>query len=192
MFQYIPKACLGAVIISAVLSMVDFKVIKSIWVINRIDIIPFALTFAACFYTLEAGLLVGIIVSLFIVLYPVVNPRIEEDLKEITILRVHNGLFYPGIEKIIGSVEDVVRQPNPPIVIIIDMFGVTNIDFTVVSELHEVIKQMHEISPGTELLVTNVCFQVKRVLIMAGLHDIITSSENVSERYQEGQRLLYD
>ena len=40
-FTYIPKACLGSVIICAVINMVDVAVVHSIWKVNRIDIIPY-------------------------------------------------------------------------------------------------------------------------------------------------------
>lgn len=172
--------------------MVDVRIMKSMWRVNRIDLIPFLITFIGCFYTLEFGLIIGIVVSMFIILYPVVSPKLVVEKKDIAIVRVHNGLLYPGVEKIINTAETLLSDPSPPIAIIIDMHGVIQIDFTVAAELHELINQTRARHPGIEILVTNVCFSVKRILIMSGLHDIITSPENVNERYEEGQRLLYD
>lgn len=192
MFHYIPKACLGAIIISAVIYMVDVKIVKDIWTIKKLDLLPFFTTFFGCFYTLDVGLVLGIGVSLILVLYPIINPKIDDDIKEITVIRLHDGLHFAGVEKISNRIDDIIRQQEPPIAIILDMSGVTQIDFSVVVEIRGIITQMRTRLPGTELLVTKTCFDVKRVLIMAGLHDIITSSENVRERYQEGQRLLYD
>lgn len=191
-FSYIPQACLGAVIISAVLPMVDVGIVKSIWTVSRIDLVAFAFTFLGCFYTLEFGIILGIAISMCILLYPVVNPKIVVQKKDVAIVRVYNGLQYPGVEKIISTVETLLSAPLPPIAVIIDMKGVIQIDFTVAAELHELLNQTRSKLPGVEILVTNVCFPVKRVLIMSGLHDIITSPENVNERYEEGQRLLYD
>lgn len=191
-FNYIPTACLGAVIISAVLPMVDFRIVKSIWNVHRVDLFTFIITFFGCFYTLEFGLILGVVVSLCFVLYPVVNPKLIIEKKDVAIIRVQNGLQYPGVEKIINTVETLLSVPSPPIAVIIDMNGVLQIDFTVAAEFHELLNQTRNKLPGTEILVSNVCFEVKKVLIMAGLHDIITSPENVSERYEEGRRLLYD
>ena len=189
-FQYVPKACLGAVIISALVLMVDYKAVRSIWRVKKIDIVPLSLTFFGSFYAIDVGLLMGIVSSLIIVLYPIAVPKLKVDIREITILQVKDDLTYAGIEPLTNKIEDIVIHPNPPIVIILDLIGVNDIDYSAAMELHELVKLMESRYPATELLVTNVCYDVKRVLIMANLHQIITSPENVSERFEESQRLL--
>ncbi|KAI8436357.1 hypothetical protein MSG28_004391 [Choristoneura fumiferana] len=60
-FFYIPKASLAAVIIAAVVFMMELHVFKPIWRTKKLDIIPAVVTFAACLLTrLELGIVIGI------------------------------------------------------------------------------------------------------------------------------------
>lgn len=96
-FQYIPKACLGAVIISAVLPMISVSAIREMWRLKRVDLVPYLVTFFGCFYSLEVGLACGFLVSLMLVLYRVANPAVETTSEDITVLKLNDGLLYPGM-----------------------------------------------------------------------------------------------
>lgn len=170
-FQYIPRACLGAIIILAVLPMVDYEIVRKIWYVKKLDILPLVLTFLACFYSLEVGLLVGAGVSLLILLYPLVNPRVDLDIKEITVLKVENGISFCGIEHVTEAIEDLIKSPEKPIMILIDFSGVTEIDFTVVNELAAVFLETRRI--GVEIYVSNLKSHVRQVFLQAELQDYI-------------------
>ena len=95
-FTYIPKACLGSVIICAVINMVDVKIVRSIWHVNRVDMIPYVITFLACFYTLETGLLLGVAVSLVLLLKSSVSPPLVVEEREVCLIEVKSGVLFPG------------------------------------------------------------------------------------------------
>ena len=99
-FYYIPKSSLAAVIIVAVIFMVEVHLIQLVWksrsnnffiyietISNNIhssildleiDLIPFLVTSICCiFISLEAGILIGTAVNLAMLLYATARPRIK-------------------------------------------------------------------------------------------------------------------
>ena len=87
LIYYIPKSALAAVIISAVVFMIDFETPKLLWKTNKIDLLPWAATFFVCFYQIPIGILAGVGVSLVIVLYPLTFPPITYNFYTIPILQ---------------------------------------------------------------------------------------------------------
>ncbi|ESN99615.1 hypothetical protein HELRODRAFT_130656, partial [Helobdella robusta] len=72
MFYYIPTSGLAAVIIMAVLDLIDFSLIKQLWIINSQ-----CLTLCVCVCRVCYGILIGVAVSLLFLLYPWAKPKIE-------------------------------------------------------------------------------------------------------------------
>ena len=107
-FQYIPKAALGAVILSSVIHMVDYKIVKKIWQTKKTDLLPFVVTFSLCLYDIATGIVCGILSALLLLIYRLVVPRIEARQQEVTVIRINGGLSYIGIEYLITKIEEVL------------------------------------------------------------------------------------
>ena len=107
-FQYIPKAALGAVILSSVIHMVDYKIVKKIWQTKKTDLLPFVVTFSLCLYDIATGIVCGIFSALLLLFYRLVVPRIEARQQEVTVIRINGGLSYVGIEYLITKIEEVL------------------------------------------------------------------------------------
>ncbi|KAI8796922.1 sodium-independent sulfate anion transporter [Biomphalaria glabrata] len=76
-FYYIPKSALAAVIIAAVIQMVEYHVVIQLWKANKLDLIPFFITFVCSLIVgIEYGILIGIGFSILMLLYPTARPRI--------------------------------------------------------------------------------------------------------------------
>lgn len=89
-FYYIPKTCLAAVIITAVVFMVELRVVKPIYRSKKSDLIPGLFTFFACLvFPLELGVLFGIGLNLMSILYHAARPKIS--IKE---CKTHSGYRY--------------------------------------------------------------------------------------------------
>lgn len=85
-FQYIPKSTLAAVIICAMIFMVDTKEIVEIWRCKRIDIIPFVTTLVACLtLSLEFGIIIGILINVVFILYKTARPHIHVVSKKVSL-----------------------------------------------------------------------------------------------------------
>jgi len=185
-FQYIPRACLGAIIIVAVLPMVDYKILRKIWYVKRLDLLPLVCTFIACFYSLEVGLLVGVAISLVILLYPMLYPSVDLDQKEITILKVNNGISFCGVEHVAETIESLIKSPERPIMILLDFSGVSNIDFTAVNELAAVFLETK--ANGVEIYLRNLKSHVRQLFLQADLQDYIV--RNSIDRGSESAPLI--
>lgn len=79
-FFYIPKAALAGIIISAVIFMVEVRVIKPMWRSKKTDLIPGIAAFLSCLvFPLELGILVGIGINIVFILYHSSRPKIHME-----------------------------------------------------------------------------------------------------------------
>ncbi|XP_063362378.1 sodium-independent sulfate anion transporter-like isoform X1 [Cydia amplana] len=102
-FFYIPKASLAAVIIAAVVFMMELHVFKPIWRTKKLDIIPAVVTFAACLLTrLELGIVIGIAVNLMFLLYASARPSVK----------VTRAVSSDGIEHLVAVVDRSLAFPS--------------------------------------------------------------------------------
>ncbi|KAL0682289.1 hypothetical protein Bca4012_049136 [Brassica carinata] len=103
LFKYTPNAILAAIIISAVLGLIDIDAAILIWKIDKLD-------FAACmgaffgvvFVSVEIGLLISVVISFAKILLQVTRPRtaVLGKLPRTNVYR--NTLQYPDAAKIPG------------------------------------------------------------------------------------------
>ena len=74
---YLPQATLAATIVVAVLSLVDFSILKSTWRFSKLDFIAVATTLLATLLAgVESGLVMGVVVSLALFLFRASRPHI--------------------------------------------------------------------------------------------------------------------
>lgn len=89
-FSFIPRAALAAIIIAAVIFMVEVKVVKPMWRTKKSDLIPGLGTFIACLVLqLEIGILCGVGINILFILYHAARPKISVEK-----LKTHNGIEY--------------------------------------------------------------------------------------------------
>ncbi|KAM7345057.1 sodium-independent sulfate anion transporter isoform 2-T2 [Cochliomyia hominivorax] len=76
-FYFIPKATLSAIIISAMISLVEGEKIRDTWRSKKKDFFPFLVTLLVClFWSLEYGILCGIAANISYILYSSARPQI--------------------------------------------------------------------------------------------------------------------
>ncbi len=77
LFYYLPKAALGAIIIMAVLPLINLAAFKECWRFNKADALTLAATFIlVLFMGVELGILSGIAISIALLLYRSSQPHI--------------------------------------------------------------------------------------------------------------------
>ncbi|KAH8388559.1 hypothetical protein KR093_009633, partial [Drosophila rubida] len=83
-FQFIPRASLAAVLIAAVVFMIDLTPVKELWQSSKKDFFSWVGSFIICLVAgVEMGLLFGIVVSMICILLRLGNPKIEVSLKQV-------------------------------------------------------------------------------------------------------------
>uniref|UniRef100_A0A672Q6Q8 Sodium-independent sulfate anion transporter-like n=1 Tax=Sinocyclocheilus grahami TaxID=75366 RepID=A0A672Q6Q8_SINGR len=141
LFFYIPKASLAAVIICAVSPMMDFRVPVQLWRVKRLDLLPFLVTFVVSFWEVQYGIVGGVVVSGFMLLHIVARPKVKVSDHGVLLLELDSGLNFPVTEHLSRLVYKHALQVSPRRCLVLDCAHVSSIDFTVVHELTELLKQ---------------------------------------------------
>ncbi|XP_068214134.1 sodium-independent sulfate anion transporter-like isoform X2 [Palaemon carinicauda] len=139
-FKYIPKATLSAVIICAVIFMVEYEIVIPLWRIRKLDQLPLWGTFVVClFWKLEYGILVGVVINICVLLYGIAKTKLDvstvmkQDGEDVAYILVepHDGLFFPSVDHVRAQVSKVgcgMAQSRIPVVI--DCSHFTGVDYT--------------------------------------------------------------
>uniref|UniRef100_A0A8D8M7I3 Sodium-independent sulfate anion transporter n=2 Tax=Cacopsylla melanoneura TaxID=428564 RepID=A0A8D8M7I3_9HEMI len=103
--QYIPQASLAAVLVCAVLTLVEIEIAAVLWKTNKRNFFTLILTFSAClFIGIEAGLLCGICLDIVNLLHFNARPVVHFDKKvtdmgfEFWIFEPSGGLLFPTVD----------------------------------------------------------------------------------------------
>lgn len=98
-FYYLPNAILAAIIIAAILKLVDIKTAKHLWHADRLDFITFILTFLiTLFVGIQAGVFSGVIASVTLMIY-------RNSVPHIAILeRIEGTASYRSIQRFENTV----------------------------------------------------------------------------------------
>uniref|UniRef100_W5KB77 Sodium-independent sulfate anion transporter n=1 Tax=Astyanax mexicanus TaxID=7994 RepID=W5KB77_ASTMX len=169
LFYYIPKASLAAVIICAVAPMIDYKVLPQIWRVRKLDLLPFLVTFLVSFWEVQYGIVGGVIVSGMMLLYLVARPELKISDHGVIVMELASGLNFPAIEHLCGVLRKHALHVSPARCVVLDCHHVSSIDYTVVTELKDLLKQfkLHSVS----LVFTGLKPSVLEVLLAADLPD---------------------
>jgi len=159
-FSYIPYPVLAALIISAVMKLIDFNVIKHLFSHDRSDfgVLLFTLLMTL-FLGVRVGIMSGIILSIIMLLREVATPHIailgkinddgiyrnikrfeEAEVEEdVLIIRYDNDIFFGNAEHFFDTVESELSIRPKTKHIILDLTSVTKIDSTGIIKFHQLI-----------------------------------------------------
>ncbi|MGH0136480.1 UNVERIFIED_CONTAM: hypothetical protein FKN15_010115 [Acipenser sinensis] len=181
LFYYIPKAALAAVIICAVAPMFDYKVVKTLWKVKKLDLLPFLLTFFMCFWEIQFGIVAGIVLSGFMLLYKVARPKLEVSDHGVLIIVLDSGLNFPSAEYLSDTLYRQALLVSHPRSVILDCRHVSSIDYTVVNEIQDLLQQFH--LNKVSLIFSGLRIVILEVLLAADLKGL-EHTESVEEALQ--------
>lgn len=190
LFTYLPKVILAAVIMVAVIGLIDLREIRHLFGIKPADgwvsLVTFLVTLGV---GMDAGLLSGIALSLALFIYRTARPRIAvlgrigdgsefRDIKvypeartdaDIIMLRVDASLYFANA----GFVEDRIReqlllQPEAHLVLL-DMSAVNDIDAVAISTLENLIQECN--AAQIQFGFSGMKAQVRKVIERAGWYE---------------------
>ncbi|KAK5866322.1 hypothetical protein PBY51_020522 [Eleginops maclovinus] len=187
-FYYIPKAALAAVIICAVAPMVDYRVVAKMWRIRKLDLVPFVVTFLMSFWEVQYGIVGGVAVSGVLLLYHTARPQIKVFDHGVLVMELGSGLNFPATEYLSHVIHTQALQASPPRSVVLDCHHVSVVDYTVVSELRDLLRQfkLREV----QLVFSRLQPSVLEVLLAADLQDF-RHTDNVEASLQmETESLL--
>jgi SulP family sulfate permease len=201
----LPKATLGAIIIVAVVKLLDFKRLFGYWKISRLEGFTALFTFAATLLfapQLQNGILVGAALSIIIFLFQTMKPNIAllgrhedgtyrthtlYDLEidpKMPIVRFDGRLFFANTSYFEDVVLDACGNYPDADFIAIDCQGINAIDASGVEMLDDMVSKLRE--SNVELLFVRMKFPVRKMLERAGLIDVIGEA-NIFHRIDDAR-----
>ncbi|XP_039275801.1 sodium-independent sulfate anion transporter [Nilaparvata lugens] len=151
-FYFIPKASLAAVIICAVIFMIEYEVVKPMWRSSRKDLIPTIATFILCLSVgVEIGILIGVGVNIVLLIYPSARPslNVEKTLtshgQEYLLVTPDNSLYFPAVDFMRSKVGKVgVKMGSSHLPVVIDCRYILGADFTAAKGIAALIKDFNQ------------------------------------------------
>ncbi|XP_017861035.1 PREDICTED: sodium-independent sulfate anion transporter [Drosophila arizonae] len=148
-FQYIPKAALSAVIISAVIFMIEFEVIRPLWRCSRRELLPGAITFVMSLAIgVEIGLLLGVGADVAFLVYRAARPVLTvsklqtiNGISYILIRPKHSSLYFPAIEWVRNGISKALSTHGTAPVVL-DCAQVHDFDFTAARGMGNLHKEL--------------------------------------------------
>uniref|UniRef100_A0A8D3DIW6 Solute carrier family 26 member 11 n=1 Tax=Scophthalmus maximus TaxID=52904 RepID=A0A8D3DIW6_SCOMX len=169
-FYYIPKASLAAIIICAVAPMMDFHVVAKMWRIRKLDLLPFVVTFLMSFWQVQYGIMGGVAVSGVLLLYNIARPQIKESDHGALVMELSSGLSFPATEYLSHMIHTHALKASPPRSVVLDCHHVSTMDYTVISELRDVLRQFK--LQDVQLIFSRLQPSVLEVLLAADLEGL--------------------
>jgi len=177
------QATLAAVIMMAVIGLVNIRALRRTWKVERNDgfvaILTFVLTLAFAPH-LEYAIIIGVMLSLGMFLYRTMSPRVAElsrhsdgslrdargyslqTCKEISLLRFEGSLYFANISYFEDQVMHTLVEKPDLRYIIVDGVSINNIDSSGVEMLESVTQRLHD--AGVQMLFSRVKQQVMGIL----------------------------
>jgi len=174
LLYFLPKATLAATIIVAVLSLVDFSILRKTWSYNKVD---FAAVAATIFLTLgmgvEVGVSAGVILSIGLFLYKTSKPHVAEvglvpgtqhfrninrheveTHPSIVSLRIDESLYFANAAFLQDLVYDRIACDQPVRHIVLMCSAVNEIDMSALESLEAINTRLKDM--GIKLHMTEV------------------------------------
>ncbi|EFX83558.1 hypothetical protein DAPPUDRAFT_194797 [Daphnia pulex] len=171
-FFFIPKSCLAAVIITAVIFMVEIHLVKLVWNSRKLDLIPLFVTFSFClFLSLEIGIIIGTAVNLAMLLYATARPRIKIltfQNTSATDAHIHYLHITPDRSVVFTAIDyfmSTVRKASvlyPGVPVVIDLSYVSIADFSTAYGFDNLAEDLHK--RGHPLVITKAHPRVLTIL----------------------------
>ncbi|XP_020300520.1 sodium-independent sulfate anion transporter isoform X2 [Pseudomyrmex gracilis] len=155
-FYFIPKASLSAVIICAVIYMIEYEVVKLMWKSSKKDLIPMFVTFLFCLVIgVEYGILLGVGINLMFLLYPSARPTVHVDRcttdhgAEYLLVTPGNSLYFPAVDFIKQSVGNAaIKQGSSQVPVVVDCRYILGTDFTAAKGIKTLINEFSSRKQG--------------------------------------------
>lgn len=191
-FAFLPKPILAAIIMVAVVSLIDIEEVKHLWQIKRDDLVICVLTFmATLFIGVSAGIVIGVLASLLWLVYTSTRPYVAtlgrlpgttsyrsiehfpkaETFDRILITRMDAQFFFGNVSHLKDSISDQLANTEEAAALVIDASSMNALDSTAVDAFMEMIKSLR--ASGVEVMISHVKGSVLDVMSGAGLVELL-------------------
>ena len=182
-FYYLPNAVLGAIIVVAVIGLIDIQEAKHLWKHDKKDFWVFMVTALATLgLGIEEGILIGVVLSIGMLVYKVSYPHIAElgrvpDSNEyrnverfeglhtndnILVVRFDAQLYFANADSLYDYIKlKIAKRPEIEHVIL-DCSAISSLDSSAAHKIYDLVNALHQ--SERELYLTNVRGPVRDTL----------------------------
>lgn len=195
LLHHLPKPVLAAIIMMAVMNLVDFQSIRNAWRASRDDGIAAIITFIATLSfapNIQNGILTGILLSLALLMFRLMRPRVavlgqhsDTTLRDAVLhklpplhprlgaIRFDGALRFVNVSYFENAILKL-EQDNPEMVcILVQCSGINQIDASGIEMLRNLLDRLK--SNDIQLAFSSVKHQVSTVMLNTGLLEQIGS-----------------
>ncbi len=168
---FLPKATLAATIIVAVLSLVDFPVLKKTWAYSRADFVAVAATIGLTLgLGVEVGVASGVVTSILLHLYKTSRPHVAEvglvpgtqhfrnirrheveTIPSIVTLRVDESLYFVNARFLEDLIQHRVTEGSNVSHVILMFSAVNEVDYSALESLEAINQRLSDLGVGLHL-----------------------------------------
>ncbi|XP_059472073.1 sodium-independent sulfate anion transporter-like isoform X2 [Neocloeon triangulifer] len=150
-FYFIPRTTLAAVIIAAVIFMVEFQAVKPMWKTKKSDLVPAFATFFSCLLIrLELGILIGMVVNVCYLLWASARPKVAvERMKsssglEYLLVTPDRSLSFPSVEYVRALVLKAgLKLGDSYLPVVVECRHIQAADYTSAEGVKQMIEDFH-------------------------------------------------
>lgn len=175
-FHYIPRATLGAVLIAAVVFLIDIQIMKPLWRSCKRDLVITISTLVVClYYGVEIGLLLGVLANLAHLIYLWARPSIaidkcKNERGEYIVVTPDLGLFYPAIDHLNSIISKTVVKNSSSLPIAINCCYFKGVDYSVLKSLSNMVEDFSH--KGQKLVFFNATDEIQKVSRKSGYKNL--------------------
>ena len=167
LFEDLPAAALGAIVIDAMIGLINFAEGRRYWLVSRTDFVFFASAMAGIlFVDIIHGILIGVVLSLLMLIARASKPpirrlardpvdgtyidaslhdRLQVDPK-ILAIRLDGPLFFADSQRFKESVHDMINTASePPDAMVLDADSISLTDTDGADVLIDLAKELHDL-----------------------------------------------
>lgn len=191
LFTSLPQAALGAIIIVAVVNLIDVKQARHIVAVKRSDLIGLTVGFVATLLLgIEVGIIVAVVASMLVVFARMSKPHVAtlgripgstsyrnvrrfpevETTPGVHVLRIDAAMSFANATFVKRLVLDAAAElTDEPRALVLDCSGINDIDATGADTMDEILTEIEDLP--VQLHLSDVKGPVRDVLIRAGQWD---------------------
>ncbi len=193
LFQDLPEAVLGAIVVHAVWHLIDLKKLRAIYNVSRADFWLAAICMLGVLtFDILAGLIIAVAVSLLVLIYRASRPGIpvlgkdpdenvyhsierhpeSETYPGLIMFRLDAELFFANATYFRDRVREQRATADPPArAILVDAEAIHDLDITAAEMLKELASELAD--DGIELLFARVHQTVREMMQRSGVEDAV-------------------
>lgn len=197
LLYHLPKAVLAAVIMMAVIGLINFKAFKHAWIANKHDGIASVTTFVATLGFaphLDKGIMIGALLALGLYLYSTMKPRVAilgryadgtlrdirvHDLpqdKRIVVLRFDGSLYFANVSYFEEAILEAISERKEAQYLLVVGDAINTLDASGEEMLHQLVSRLKD--NGITLVFSGLKRQIHQVMHRTGLFAYI-GAENI-------------